>query len=84
MFSKEEMSKTFDEGDNFNDRRCIIYARNACFELAKKVGCKQFIQLDDDYTDFLFRVPSGEKLTSARVSAAREILTFKKDIKERP
>lgn len=73
MFSKEEMSKTFDEGDNFNDRRCIIYARNACFDLAKKVGCKQFIQLDDDYTDFLFRVPSGEKLTSARVTSLDEL-----------
>lgn len=51
-FSKAEIVKTFDEGDNFGDRRAIIYARNACFELAEKVGCTYFIQLDDDYTDF--------------------------------
>ena len=67
MFSKEEISKTFDEGDNFNDRRCIIYARNACFELAKKVGCKYFIQLDDDYKAFMFRVTEGESLKSKKI-----------------
>lgn len=54
-FSKSEIAKTFDEGDNFNDRRAIIYARNACFELAKQVGCRYFIQLDDDYTCFYYR-----------------------------
>lgn len=58
MFSKKEIAKTFDEGDNFEDRRAIIYARNACFELAKQVGCKYFIQLDDDYTSFLYKFDS--------------------------
>jgi hypothetical protein len=48
-FSKSDIAKRFDEGDNFNDRRAIFYARNACFDLAKQVGCKYFIQLDDDY-----------------------------------
>ncbi len=52
QFSKAEIAKTFDEGDNFNDRRAIIYARNACWKLAEQVGCKYFIQLDDDYSRF--------------------------------
>ena len=55
IFSKEEVSKTFDEGDNFGDRRAIIYARNACFDLARAVGVRYFIQLDDDYTDFRYK-----------------------------
>ena len=38
------------------DRRSIFYARNACFDPAKLVGCKYFIQLDDDYHEFQFRV----------------------------
>jgi hypothetical protein len=59
MFSKEEMSKKFDEGDNFNDRRTITYARNACFELAEKVGCRYFMQLDDDYYWFGYRLHRG-------------------------
>jgi hypothetical protein len=54
-FSKAEIAKTFDEGDNFNDRRAIVYARHACFELAKQVGYKYFIQLDDDYTAFNYK-----------------------------
>lgn len=55
MFSKADIAKRFDEGDNFNDRRAIIYARNACFELAKQVGCQYFIELDDDYTGLYYR-----------------------------
>lgn len=55
QFSKAEIAKTFDEGDNFQDRRAIIYARNACWELAKQVGCRYFVQLDDDYKGFEYR-----------------------------
>lgn len=55
MFSKSDIATRFDEGDNFSDRRTITYARNACFELAEKVGCQYFMQLDDDYTQFNYR-----------------------------
>lgn len=54
VFDKEVMSKTFDEADNFEDRRAIIYARNACFGIAKELGYKYFIELDDDYDTFSF------------------------------
>lgn len=56
VFDKREIAKTFDQGDNFNERRTIIYARNACFEIAKQIGVKYFIQLDDDYTCFQYRL----------------------------
>ena len=56
MFDKKEIAKKFDEGDNFNDRRSIVYARNICFNLAKDLGLKYFIQLDDDYTEFTYRL----------------------------
>jgi len=56
MFNKESIAKTFDECDNFNDRRAIVYARNACFEIAKNLGITYFLQLDDDYTNFDFRL----------------------------
>lgn len=58
QFNKKEIASRIDEGDNFQDRRAIIYARNACFDLAKLVGCKYFIQLDDDYTHFNIRFKS--------------------------
>lgn len=82
QFSKEEIAKTFDEGDNFNDRRCIIYARNACFDLAKQVGCKYFMQLDDDYQTFNFRLFTGEVLKQRIIAsmdrALVELLKFYK------
>lgn len=60
IFPKEKMAETIDEADNFHDRRAIVYARNACFDLAHQVGCKYFMQLDDDYTRFSYRF--NEKL----------------------
>lgn len=57
MFDKPEESLHCDSMDNFNDRRVILYARNACFEQAKKLGYKYFLELDDDYTYFGFRRP---------------------------
>jgi hypothetical protein len=52
MFDKAAIAKTFDEGDNFGDRRAIIYARNACFDIAEGLGYTYFIELDDDYKRF--------------------------------
>lgn len=55
MFDKKAISKTFDEGDNFDDRRTIVYARNACFQIAKELGFTYFMELDDDYVDFRYK-----------------------------
>jgi len=55
IFDKKAIAQKFDAADNFNDRRCIVYARNACFEIAEKLQIRYFIQLDDDYTDFRYK-----------------------------
>lgn len=62
MFDKLAESKTFDSADQSDDRRTIVYARNACFHLARDMGYRYFIELDDDYTDFMFRFVDGKKL----------------------
>lgn len=59
QFSKKEIAARFDEADNFDDRRAIFYARNASFDLAEQVGCRYFIQLDDDYKLFMYRRRKG-------------------------
>ena len=61
VFDKKAVSKTIDEGDNFNDRRAIIYARNASFEIARDLGVKYFIQLDDDYVDFRHKMDDNNR-----------------------
>jgi hypothetical protein len=58
VFDKKGMDKTFDIGDNFNTFRGVIYARNANFEIAKNLGIKYFMQLDDDYSSFYYRFDS--------------------------
>lgn len=55
IFDKEEQAKLTDVCDNFNKRKVILYARNACFDIAKKLGYKYFLELDDDYTNFRYR-----------------------------
>jgi hypothetical protein len=72
VFSKKEIVETFDEGDNFNDRRAIIYARNACFDLAEQVGCKYFIQLDDDYTGWYYRFNSSNNYGVWRIDTTMD------------
>lgn len=55
IFDKKHYADMIDEGNNFDERRTIIHARNACFDIAKRLGYTYFIELDDDYTAFEFR-----------------------------
>ena len=61
MFDKAAIAETFDEGDNFGDRRAVIYARNACFEIARNLGITYFMELDDDYTSFDYRFDNDNR-----------------------
>lgn len=56
IFDKELYAKDTDNGDNFWDLRTTSHARNACFDIAENLGHEYFIVLDDDYTDFKFRI----------------------------
>lgn len=54
VFDKKAMAAQIDEGDNFQDRRAIIYARNVAFQIARERGSRYFIELDDDYQEFSY------------------------------
>jgi hypothetical protein len=55
VFSKEDYKGKFDIGDNFNDDRVVVYARNAVWDIAKELNLDYFLVLDDDYTCFNYR-----------------------------
>lgn len=55
VFDKKAEADACDEGNNFDERRTITMARNACFSIAEQLGVTHFLQLDDDYTEFKFR-----------------------------
>ena len=62
VFNKKETLSKFDIGDNFDDDRVVVFARNICFEVAQSLGLKYFIEMDDDYVDFCFREERHGKL----------------------
>lgn len=76
VFNKKEIADTIDEGHNFDERKTIIYARNASFKIAKELGLKYFMQLDDDYISFEYRYISkcGERLLLHRITNLDDIL----------
>jgi hypothetical protein len=55
VFDKKAMADSIDEGNNFDNRKVIIHARNYCFDLAKQLGYTYFIQFDDDYYEFIYK-----------------------------
>lgn len=66
VFSKKDYKGKFDIGDNFNDDRVVVYARNAVFDIAKKLKYKYFLVLDDDYTAFRYTRDSNQEYLTKR------------------
>lgn len=54
IFPKQKAIEISDSGDNFNQKNTVLYARNYNFIIAKQLGIKYFLQLDDDYTEFRY------------------------------
>lgn len=65
VFDKQKAYEETDTADITGEKRAIIFARNALFEIAKGLGLRYFLMLEDDFTDFMYRYPEGEKLAYA-------------------
>ena len=66
VFDKQKAVDRTDTMDSFNEHRAIVYARNECFRIAKKLGLTYFLELDDDYTGVEYRYIYGGKLKGTR------------------
>lgn len=67
QFDKRETEKRFDTVDNRDERRTVVFARNECFRLARALGLKYFLELDDDYEQFMVKYQDGHVLRSINV-----------------
>ena len=79
VFDKLAEANACDEGNNFDERRTITMARNACFGIAKRLGATHFMELDDDYRSFELRYlnKDGTKLMVKQVGDANQmVLTY--------
>lgn len=56
VFDKLQVSRQYPNADNFDNRRAVVYARNASFQVVKSLGYRWFMQLDDDYLNYRYRV----------------------------
>lgn len=74
QFDKKAVAETFDTADTQNDRRSIVYARNASFQIAKDLGLDYFLQLDDDYFRFLYRFAKGNVIYSTPIKSFDKIV----------
>lgn len=65
VFDKEDVADRVDSLNNFKQRNAILFARQASFEAAKKLGYEYFCQMDDDYYYFGHkRKERGKKTTN--------------------
>lgn len=76
VFDKLAISKTFDTGDNFDDRRAVVYARNACWDIARDLGLDYFLQLDDDYTRFNYKFTANLVSTEKPINNLESVFAF--------
>lgn len=74
QFDKAAMAGTFDIGDSFPNNRGVIFARNACFEIAKKLGYTYFMELDDDYTHFSYKFDTNYRYLERMIHRFDDVL----------
>ena len=69
IFSKSAYADMIDTMDITKDKKCAVYARNACFDIANDLGLTYFCELDDDYTTVPYRwVEDGVLYRSKRAN----------------
>lgn len=73
MFDKKKESKNTDTFDLIPDRNIVLFARNACFRIAENLGYTYFIQMDDDYTHFYYRVDNNNKYVTKNIPIIKNI-----------
>ena len=67
IFSKKDYEGKFDKMDNFDGNKVIVYARNACYDIARSLELDYFFEYEDDYTQFSFRKVDGSILRGIQV-----------------
>lgn len=55
VFDKREAAAKTDACDNLDEMRAVVFARNAAYDIARDLGLRYFLVLDDDYSVFKFR-----------------------------
>jgi hypothetical protein len=74
VFSKAAYADKFDIMDNFSGNKVIVFARNACYDIARDLGLNYFFEYEDDYTNFQYRYIDGDALRGRTIRNLDEVL----------
>lgn len=74
VFDKLKKSLECETCDQPRNRNAVIYARESCFEIARSLGLKYFLELDDDYTAFSTRIEKNGILSKIYVKDMDSII----------
>lgn len=69
VFSKKAYQNTFDIMDNFVGNKVIVYARNACYDIARQLKLDYFFEYEDDYTQFQYRYIDKDSLRGTQIKS---------------
>lgn len=67
VFDKKQYAEITDTADNLKARNVVVFARNACWDIAKEIGLSHFLVLDDDYKSFGYRYEENGKLKHTKM-----------------
>lgn len=73
IFDKEKAASITDRGDIIQKKNTVLFARNMCHQIAADLGLEYFLELDDDYSEFLYRYIDGEMLRSKQIAHIDDI-----------
>jgi hypothetical protein len=76
VFDKKKSAESFDVGDNFKNYISTSYVRNVMHDIAKDLGIRYFIQLDDDYTTFGYKFNKECEYKARRTKNLDEIFNL--------
>ena len=68
VFNKDYFIHNTDTGLHTPIPKFAVFARNAIEHIAKEMGYKTFMMLDDDITKFRVRLPDGDSLKSYQIA----------------
>ena len=76
VFSKKDYRSKFDMMDNFTGNKVIVYARNACYDIARKLGLDYFFEYEDDYVNLQYRWIEGGSLKGSQIKDLDKVLSL--------
>lgn len=79
IFSKEKYKGKFDIMDNFEGNKVIVFARNACYDIARSLGLDYFFEYEDDYVGFYFRYAEDNSLRARKILDMDSVLNSMMD-----